>query len=103
MIYCTSRKAADDYTHKNTGRQYFEYHHVISIGKNHELDDENNIVKLCPTCHRIVKRGSAPENEQKEVIKNILINYPNVLNFAKQIYDLENFEEIVHKIWENLK
>ena len=100
---CASCGTETTYTHKNTGRQYFEYHHVISIGKNHELDDENNIVKLCPTCHRIVKRGSAPEQEQKQVIKNILANHPNVLDFAKQIYDLEDFDEIVHKIWENLK
>ncbi len=100
---CSSCKTTKTYTHKNTGRQYFEYHHVISIGKNHELDDENNIVKLCPTCHRIVKKGSAPETEQKTVIRNILHNRPNVFEFAKHIYDLENFEEIVNKIWQNLK
>ena len=100
---CASCKTTKTYTHKNTGRQYFEYHHVISIGKNHELDDENNIVKLCPTCHRIVKKGSAPECEQKTVIRNILHNRPNVLEFAKHIYDLEDFEEIVNKIWQNLK
>ena len=100
---CASCKTQTTYTHKNTGRQYFEYHHVISIGKKHELDDENNIVKLCPTCHRIVKRGSAPELEQKAVIKNILINRPNVLEFAKQIFDIDDFNEIINKIWINLK
>ena len=100
---CASCKTTKTYTHKNTGRQYFEYHHVISIGKNHELDDENNIVKLCPTCHRIVKKGSAPEVEQKTVIRNILHNRPNVLEFAQHIYDLEDFEEIVDKIWRSLK
>ena len=91
------------YTHKNTGRQYFEYHHVISIGKNHELDDENNIVKLCPNCHSIVKRGSAPESEQKDVIKKILTNQPNVFEFAKHIFDIQDFNKIVDKIWQNLK
>ena len=100
---CASCGTDKTYTHKNTGRQYFEYHHVISIGQNHELDDENNIVKLCPTCHRIVKRGSAPEVEQKAVIRNILKNKPNVFEFAKHIFDIEDFEEIVHKIWQNLK
>lgn len=100
---CVSCGTDKTYTHKNTGRQYFEYHHVISIGQNHELDDENNIVKLCPTCHRIVKRGSAPEIEQKTVISNILKNKPNVFEFAKHIFDIENFEEIVNKIWQNLK
>lgn len=100
---CVGCGTTKTYTHKNTGRQYFEYHHVISIGKNHELDDENNIVKLCPNCHRIVKRGSAPENEQKTVIINILHNSPNVLEFAKHIYDIEDFDVIVDKIWGNLK
>ena len=100
---CASCKTTKTYTHKNTGRQYFEYHHVVSLGKNSELDDENNIVKLCPTCHRIVKRGSAPETEQKNVIKNILINKPNVLEFARNIYDLQDFDLVVDKIWQSLK
>jgi len=100
---CSSCGTTKTYTHKNTGRQYFEYHHVISLGKNHELDDENNIVKLCPTCHRLVKKGSAPEREQKLVIMNILRNRPNVMEFAKLIYDIEDFEQIVHKIYLSLK
>lgn len=100
---CASCGTTQTYTHKNTGRQYFEYHHVISVGKNHELDDENNIVKLCPNCHRIVKRGSAPENEQKQVIINILHNQPNVLEFAQQIFDIDDINKIVDKIWQSLK
>lgn len=100
---CTGCGTTKTYTHKNTGRQYFEFHHVVSIGKNHELDDENNIVKLCPNCHRLVKRGSAPEAEQKDIIIHILKTRPNVLEFSKHIYDIEDFDQIVNKIWENLK
>lgn len=34
-------------------RYYFEYHHVISFSNNPEnLDVPNNLVKLCPACHR---------------------------------------------------
>ena len=65
---CSACKTTQTYIHKNTGKQYFEYHHVISLGKNHELDDEDNIVKLCPNCHKSLKRGSSPEYEQKQVI-----------------------------------
>ena len=100
---CAACGTTKTYTHKNTGRQYFEHHHVISLGKNYELDDENNIVKLCPTCHRTVKKGSAPENEQKEVIAKILKNRANVYAFASQIFDTDDFDGITDKIWRALK
>lgn len=100
---CACCKTTTTYTNKNTGKQSFEYHHVISLGKNHELDDENNIVKLCPTCHRALKRGAAPKQDQIAAIKKILDNRPNVKDFAKHIFDTSDDTVLIEKIWEHLK
>ena len=88
---------------KNSDRYYFEVHHVISIGKDKELDDENNLVKLCPTCHDLLKRGRASEKEQKDLIRKIFKNAPNTLEFAKNFFNTDDYEEIVQKTYQNLK
>lgn len=83
------------YINRSTGRYYFEIHHVISLGNNMDLDDENNMVKLCPACHRALKRGSGTEQEQKELIKEIFKNAPNTLDFAKHFFDTDDYNRIV--------
>lgn len=102
---CKNRYNILERTHINprTNRPYFEIHHVISIGKNKELDDENNMVKLCPGCHRSLKRGSALESVQKELIKDIFTNEPKTLTFAKHFFDSNDVETIIQKTYENLK
>ena len=84
-------------------KTYFEIHHVISVGKNSELDVEDNLVKLCPVCHSQIKAGAGLEKEQKENISKIIKHEPKCLEFAKHIFDIEDFDEIVNKIWTNLK
>lgn len=90
------------FINKNTGRYYFEIHHVISIGKNKDLDDENNMVKLCPSCHKALKRGVGSANVQKEMIKEIFKNAPQTLIFAKNFFDEKNIDKIVDMTFERL-
>lgn len=91
------------FTHKKTSKPYFEIHHVISLGNNRELDDENNLVKLCPVCHGCLKRGTGIEAEQKEIIRRILENSPKAFNFSKNIFDCDDKDILVDKIYANLK
>lgn len=91
------------FIHRKTNRPYLEIHHVISLGKNGDLDDENNLVKLCPVCHDCLKKSIGLESEQKEIIKKVLDNSPQVLDFSKHIFDTDNQEIIISKIYENLK
>ena len=91
------------FINKKTNRYYFEIHHVISIGSNKELDDENNLSKLCPTCHAALKKGRATEAYQKALIKNIFENSPNTLEFAKHYFDTDSFDEIIDCTYKNLK
>ena len=103
-VCCKNRYNIKDrsYINKNTGRYYFEIHHVISIGKNKELDDENNMVKLCPICHRALKRGSGTEEEQKSLIRDIFHNAPDKLDFAEHFFNTTDFETIVDLTFKSL-
>ena len=103
-VCCKNKYNIEDrsYINRNTGRYYFEIHHVISIGSNKELDDENNMVKLCPTCHRTLKRGSGTPEEQKELIREIFHNAPQTLDFAEHFFNTKDFETIVDLTYKNL-
>ena len=37
---------------RNSDKHYFELHHVISFGAKQSGDILENLVKLCPACHR---------------------------------------------------
>lgn len=91
------------YIERNTGRYHFEIHHVISVGKVKELDDVDNLAKICPTCHDLLKRGSANEKLQKEAITKILNHKENILDFCKSYFDEENKERVIDLIWNALK
>ncbi|GAA9144196.1 hypothetical protein BTM351_05360 [Helicobacter pylori] len=41
---------------QNPNSYYTEIHHVISLGKDKELDVLANLAKLCPACHRALKK-----------------------------------------------
>lgn len=84
-------------------RYYTEIHHCISVGKDKELDVLENLVKLCPTCHRALGKGSSSAEYQKELIKRILNSNQQNLEFAKIIFASDDINILVDKIQENLK
>lgn len=102
---CKNKYDLKDRTHihKRTGRPYFEIHHMISLGQNQELDNEDNLVKLCPICHSALKKGVASKKEQIEIIKEIYNNSPNVLEFAQHFYNTLDFNKIVELTFLSLK
>ncbi|GAA7118713.1 hypothetical protein Kyoto74B_04260 [Helicobacter pylori] len=55
---------------------------MISLGKDKELDVLANLAKLCPACHRALKKGSSEEGFQKRLIENILNHNKDNLEFA---------------------
>jgi 5-methylcytosine-specific restriction protein A len=104
-VCCKNKYDIKDRTfiHRKTGKPYFEIHHAISLGNNVELDDENNLVKLCPVCHDCLKKGVGTEEAQKELITELLNNSPQVKEFAEHIFDTSDFNMIVQLMFENLK
>ncbi|WRA26289.1 HNH endonuclease [Helicobacter pylori] len=82
---------------------YTEIHHVISLGKNQELDVLENLAKLCPTCHRALKKGASEEEFQKRLIRNILNRNKDNLEFAQLRFETDDFSTLINRICESLK
>ncbi|GAA9497209.1 hypothetical protein UBN20_02190 [Helicobacter pylori] len=77
---------------------YTEIHHVISSGKNKELDVLENLAKLCPTCHRALKKGSSEEEFQKRLIGKILKRNKGNLEFVQLRFETDDFLTLIDKI-----
>ncbi|WP_120935505.1 HNH endonuclease [Helicobacter pylori] len=82
---------------------YTEIHHVISLGKDKELDVLENLAKLCPACHRALKKGSSEEGFQKRLIRNILNRNKDNLEFVQLRFETDDFPTLVNRICESLK
>ncbi|WP_187837856.1 HNH endonuclease [Helicobacter pylori] len=82
---------------------YTEIHHVISLGKNQELDVLENLAKLCPTCHRALKKGASEEEFQKRLIGKILKRNKGNLEFAQLRFETDDLLTLIDKIYESLK
>ncbi|GAA8731658.1 hypothetical protein HpDR96b_02270 [Helicobacter pylori] len=82
---------------------YTEIHHVISLGKNQELDVLENLAKLCPTCHRALKKGASAEGFQKRLIEKILKHNKDNLEFAQLRFETDDFPTLINRVYENLK
>ncbi|TPH95431.1 HNH endonuclease [Helicobacter pylori] len=88
---------------QNPNSYYTEIHRVISLGKNQELDVLENLAKLCPTCHRALKKGASAEGFQKRLIENILNHNKDNLEFAKLRFETDDFPTLINRICESLK
>ncbi|NHB17962.1 HNH endonuclease [Helicobacter pylori] len=82
---------------------YTEIHHVISLGKDKELDVLENLAKLCPTCHRALKKGASTEGFQKRLIGNILNHNKDNLEFVQLRFETDDLPTLIDKIYESLK
>ncbi|RPF68995.1 HNH endonuclease [Helicobacter pylori] len=82
---------------------YTEIHHVISLGKDKELDVLENLAKLCPACHRALKKGASEEEFQKRLIGKILKRNKGNLEFAQLRFETDDFPTLIDRIYESLK
>ncbi len=82
---------------------YTEIHHVISLGKDKELDVLENLAKLCPTCHRALRKGASAEGFQKRLIRKILKRNKGNLEFAQLRFETDDFLTLIDRIYESLK
>ncbi|GAA8756482.1 hypothetical protein BTM115_07070 [Helicobacter pylori] len=88
---------------QNPNSYYTEIHHVISLGKDKELDVLANLAKLCPACHRALKKGASEERFQKRLIENILNHNKDNLEFAQLRFETDDFLTLINRIYESLK
>ncbi|GAA9740868.1 hypothetical protein VN0138_09400 [Helicobacter pylori] len=90
-------------TTQDPNSYYTEIHHVISLGKDKELDILANLAKLCPACHRALKKGASEERFQKRLIENILNHNKDNLEFAQLRFETDDFPTLINRICESLK
>lgn len=102
-VGCGDKYRIEDRSFKmpRNNRYYFEINHVVAYANDSKaVDVLDNLVKLCPTCHRALTPGRAYPDLQKEIIKKELASRPEVKRFvvsmmAKGSYDTP--EEYVFK------
>ncbi len=95
---------ARTFKRRNSEKFYFELHHVISFTSNKDGDILENLVKVCPACHRALTPGRADELYQKDLIKNILNNSEEANEYVGNfIKDTHNFNDKVEYIYTHLK
>lgn len=72
---CEVNKAHMTFTRKKTAIPYMESHHLIPISRfrdfNYSLDVEENIVSLCPICHRLLHHGRMSDKEP--ILRSLLL------------------------------
>lgn len=76
---------------------------MISLGKIRELDVLENLAKLCPTCHKALRKGASAEGFQKRLIKNILNRNKDNLEFAQLRFETDDLPTLIDHIYESLK
>lgn len=87
---------------KPDGKQYFEIHHVISRCNGSELDNIANLVKLCPTCHRMMKKNGSSKEDQVRANIKILNEHNEIFEFCSSYLNISDINELAEKIHELL-
>lgn len=99
---CAICGTTETFVNKRTGKQHFEIHHVISYKNGVELDNIANLVKVCPTCHDMLKKNATSKEKQIKAILKILSEHAEVLEFARSYLQIDDINEISEEIWERL-
>ena len=86
------------FINKTTGKNHFEIHHVISYFNDKEVDNIANLVKLCPTCHAMLKKGVSLKQDQILAIKKILNNNQEIYEFASSYLGIEDIDLLSEEI-----
>lgn len=84
------------FKYRNSERWYLEIHHIISFSADRTLDQIDNLVKLCPTCHRALTKNRADEEYQKSLITEIFVNNPKAKEFCLNLTDENNCVQFVY-------
>lgn len=87
---------------RNRDRYYFEIHHVIPFSAGKEHDQISNLVKLCPTCHRIMTKLRAEESLQKEIIGNIIKSSADVDEYVETLSGLSLISKRIDFVYDRL-
>lgn len=84
-------------------RYYFEINHVIAYANDSEVVDVlDNLVKLCPVCHRALTPHRAFPELQRHIIENMLGSRPEVSKFVSSMMSAD-YKSPVDYVFDRLK
>lgn len=87
------------FKYRQSQRYYMEIHHCISFSADSTCDQIDNLVKLCPACHRALTKNRADEAYQRQLISQIFENAPTAKKFCLNFVENENqVIDFVYKI-----
>lgn len=89
--------------YETENRYYLEVHHNIPLSNDKELDIVDNLVKLCPICHKCLKKNLGTESEQKLIIESILSNSHIIYEYSKNYFSTNEKNILIEKIYNSLK
>lgn len=89
---------------KRTGKYYLEINHVISYSSDSKkVDVLDNLVKLCPVCHKALTRNRSTEIIQKKIIKNMLESRKEVEVFIYEMMDKVKYKTPIDFVFDKLR
>ncbi len=84
-------------------RYYFEVNHVIAYANDSDaVDVLDNLVKLCPVCHRALTPHRAFPDLQRHIIENMLNSRPEVGKFVLSMMPA-NYKSPIDYVFDSLK
>lgn len=89
------------FKYRQSHRYYMEVHHCISFSADSTCDQIDNLVKLCPVCHRALTKNRADETYQRQLISQIFENAPTAKQFCLNFVDNEN--QLIDFVYERLR
>lgn len=89
------------FKYRKSQRYYMEVHHCISFSADSTCDQIDNLVKLCPACHRALTKDRADEDYQRRLISQIFANAPTAKQFCLNFVNHEN--QLIDFVYERLR
>lgn len=88
---------------RKNGKYYLEIHHVVSFASDKKGDQIDNLVKICPVCHRALTKNRASEEYQKKLIYNILKNSKSAYSYVENFFEKPKLENMIGFVYEKLQ
>lgn len=84
-------------------KYYLEINHVVPFASGYQqVDVLDNLVKLCPVCHRALTPNRADPKLQKDIIRKMIESRKEVSRFVESIMP-KNYKSAVDYVFDNLK
>lgn len=104
-VCCKDEFKISDRTFKcrDDNRYYLEIHHVISFSSDNRGDQIDNLVKLCPACHRALSKNRASEKYQRNLILKIIKNSESAQQYVSNLIDNPTLENMINYVYDKLR